>query len=136
MKRRIVVSLRIIGAIIAVVVLTGLLSWFMQYLCAVTISDQEFHLTSQPANRLTVITALVAVGLMVMIMILVLLDGCARLGLIACIMIGLGQLSSYAFSGTPVATQPAQVIYFIVVVLWSFLMWYIFLDRKAVNSSD
>ncbi len=123
--------MKAMGLIVVAAALTWLLSWFMQYVASITLPNQHLHITSPESNRLALVTVLAAVVVMVAIMLIILMDGCTLFIVIcfggAAILAGIGWVAVHTFPGTTVATEPAQWIYGIVVVLWGILMWYIFL---------
>ncbi len=132
MDRRIGQLLKALSMCIVAGALTWLLSWLLQFVCSIIIADQVLHLISTASNRLALVTVLATVVVMVVVLLFLVLDGFAVMVAIVffgglAILGGLPQTVFRLFLGTTVATQPAHIIYSIVVALWGILMWYIFL---------
>jgi hypothetical protein len=133
MNRRIVQSLKVLALFLLLDGLTWSLSWGMQFLCGKIIPGSEFHLASLEANRLAAVTVLTTLVIMFILQILADVEGCwvpICFGLSTPALLWLGGKALEALPSTAVSVVPAQIVYCIIVVLWSALMWYILLDDE------
>lgn len=139
MNQRALIVLRRVGPFVIACALTWAASWLMQYICWLTIKGQSFNITSKYVNRVALATIIAVIILAVVIMFVLATDGCLAwlIGISIWLTI-LGVISwvPTLFHGGPVATSTAQFCYGVAVLLWSALMWYIFLEGATTELSE
>lgn len=112
--------------------LTWALSLLMQWGCTLFVPGQTLTPTSHASSRLAILTIFAVIALMIIGLFLYYDDdGFVAAVLVMLVIVSLfywEEVSAYVFAGTPVITLPCQIIYYLVTMLWSVGMWYIFLD--------
>ena len=129
-----------LGVVALVGVVTWLISWLIQFFCAITIPGQRLDVTSHQSSRLALYTVAAAVVVMFGIMLVLEVNGCLLAVIIfllgGSILSGIGWIAVRTFSGTAVSTLGAQITYGVVVLLWGVLLWYIFLKDVSRSVAD
>jgi hypothetical protein len=132
MTTRVIKVIRGFGVVVGTSAVTWMLSWFIQYVCSLTIAGSAFRLGSQPANRLAAITVVAAFAVAVLILFIVDANGFLLfimwVAFASSAIAGIAWLSNHVFVGTTVSTPAAHVIYSILVGIWGIALFYTFLS--------
>lgn len=123
---------KLIAISTVIAILTWLLSWLAQYLCAITIGG-HFNFWSQATNRLAIVTIVATFAVIITIEAFIAMSGCMLFLVISlcggAVLNGIGRVITTTFPGTTVATSLTQTMYEIFVFAWGMLVWYVCLIR-------
>lgn len=142
MPGRTLTAAKVLSAIVIGGALSWVLSWFIQYICSITVTGATLHITSQPTNRLAAVTALATFVLAICWWLLVEVLGGCMLFFVICfaggsIVAAVSWLAARVFTDTPVSTPGARIVYGVVIAVWSFAAYYVLLaSPKPASDQD
>lgn len=129
------------GVIVGAGIVTWLLSWLVQFICSLLFTEAAFSVGNRAVNQLAASTVLAVVVIVIAWAIILEMGGCmliiVALLVGGAVVSGISWVAARVFVDTPVSNPAAQIVYGVLVVVWSFSLWYIFcLDNDSPEEPE